>query len=209
MTMLFKIGKDAVKQTLIDAAAGRFVVVGNQRQQKAADTAVGLNRLVEIFFKRESFSKGKGRNNGPVAGDVNISIELTVSAPAVADVAVLDNPDSTPLELQTALAGLKEAGSVADDSFDELSEIVFQILMDARNIYFGLGKGKVNGRWVSEISKDQPNQRGALVVLTGMIDLTFRVSEDVEGDTGEVFDSMSIETQFGNDTVQKTGIDIK
>lgn len=206
MTMKFRIVKTAIKDTLGNASAGNFQVIGFQRQQKQAESYQGNDRLVEVFFKREGFDKGKGRKNGPVTGDVSISVELTVSSPAQADLSVLDNAASTPAQKQAAMAALKEAANIADESFDELADIVYQILMDARNIYFGLGKGVISNRWVSEITKDNPNERGQLVVLTGIMEITCGVSEDVPGDTGKVFDSISLETEIKDDTVQKTGI---
>lgn len=206
MTMKFRIVKNAIRDTLGNASAGNFQVIGFQRQQKQAEAYQGNDRLVEVFFKRESFDLGKGRLTGPTAGDVSISVELTTSSPAQADLSVLDNQASTPVQKQAALAALKEAASIADESFDELADFVYQILMDARNVYFGLGKGIVNKRWVSEITKDNPNERGQLVVLTGILEITCRVSEDVPGDTGKVFDSISLETEIKDDTVQKTGI---
>ena len=206
--MEFREVKNAVAQTLVDAAAGRFLVVGHQRQQKAAEASVGNNRLVEVYFKRESFSKSRGRANGPVAGDVTIAIELTVAEPAKADLSALNNPNATPTELSTALFNMKEAGAAADEAMDELAEIVYQILMDARNIYYGLGKGRVNGRWVSDIEKDQPNDRGGLVLLTGAMNIEMRVSEEVPGDTGVDLDSISMETIIKDDTIQKTGFEV-
>ena len=201
--------KNALKTILVDSAAGRYQVVGFQRQEKAAEEFKGTNRLVEIYFRTENFSKSKGRLNGPVSGDVNIAIELTVSAPAEIDLAVIDNPNSTPAQIQTAISQMKEASNIADDSFDELAEIIYQIVMDARNIDLGLNSGTISNRWVGGINKDSPNPRGRLVVLTGTLDFSCTVSEDVLGDTGLPADSISFETEIENDSIQKTGIEIK
>lgn len=206
MTMKFIIVKDAVKALLENAAAGRYGVAGAQKQEKGTAAYIGSNRLVEVYFRTENFSKSKGRFTGPNNSDVKIAIELTVSGPVKADLAILDDPTgSTAIQLQTAIAEIKEASSVADDSMDELFDIVYQIIMDAKNVDLGLAEGIVADRWISTLDKSDPNPRGQLVVLTGMLEFSCNVEEDVPGDIGEPYTTNDIEIEINNDTVQKTG----
>lgn len=208
MTMEFINVKNAVKQILVDAAANRYQVIGFQRQEKAATEFTGVKRLVEVYFKNENFNKASSSLGGPISGKVDIAIELTVSAPAKADLNVLLNEGSTAAELEAALLAMKEASNVADDSFDLLAEIIYQILMDAKNLDLQMPIGQATDRWVASINKNDPNPRGELVVLTGFVSFSCTVSEDVPGDASVPIDTNDIVTEINNDTVQKTGVTI-
>jgi len=204
--MNFRLVKNAIKTILSDAAIGRYIVVGNQKQKKSAEEFTGNNRLVEVFFKTENFDKGRGRLNGPVNGDVTIAMELTVSAPAEADLATINDPGSTAVEVQAALLGIKESSEAADDSMDELFDIVYQIIMDAKNVELGLPDGVVANRWISSINKDTPNPSGGLITLSGFLDFSCRVDETVDGDVGVDFVQTDFVTEIGSDIQTKTGI---
>jgi len=207
--MQFRSVKDALKTILIDSAADRYRVIGFQRQEKASSEFTNNNRMVEVFFKNENFNLSRSRLNGPVGADVIVAIELTVSAEVKVDLSALESEFSTPAEKMAALAGMKEASNEADDSFDELAEIIYQIVMDARNIDLGLPDGDVANRWVGSIDKNDPNPRGELVVLTGSLEFTCKVSEDVPGDTGVPADSVFLQTEIKDDPVQKTAVEVK
>lgn len=204
--MRFRQVKTALLNILGNAAAGRYRIIGFQRQEKAAEEFIDNNRLVEVYYRNSNIDKGKGRVNGPVDNMCNFSVELTVSAPSKVDLSIINDPNSTPAQIQTAMAGFKEASDIADDQFDELVEIVFQILMDARNFDLGLNVGEVANRWISQINKNDPNPRGDLVVLTGTLEYTCSVSEDILGDTGQPLDQINLENEINQDTVQKTGV---
>lgn len=206
--MNFRVVKNAVRDLLGNAAAGNYQVAGFQRQEKRSEAYTGNNRLVQVYFKNENFDANKSKYNGPTIGDVSISIELTVSAPSRADLTVIDNPASTQQQVQDAMALLIEASQEADDEIDELFELVYQVLMDARNIDLDLPIGTLSNRWVSSLSKDTTNPRGQLVVLTGSVEFSCRVEENVLGDTGEDLTIINMENDINNDTVQKTGFEI-
>ena len=127
MTMKFRDVKTALVNILGVDAAGLFKTIGFQRQERSASEFTGNDRLVEVYFKNSNFNRGKGRLTGPVNNDVELAVELTVSAPSKADLTVINNPNSTPAQLQIAIAAFKEASNIADDSIDELFDIVYQI----------------------------------------------------------------------------------
>ena len=209
MTMNFRVAKNALRDILGAQAANRFNVIGFQRQEKSAEEFIGVNRLVEVYFKSESFDRGNGRLNGPTQGDVSIAIELTTSAAAKADLTIFQNPASTEEQLSAALLAMSEASVIADESFDELADAVYQIVMSGVNLDLGLPKGTIANKWISTINKDDPNPRGQLVTLTGSLVFSCRVSEDVPGDdTGK--DIATIDTELGiqEDTIQKTGTSV-
>ncbi len=101
---------------------------------------------------------------------------------------------------------------------DELIEFVFQIIMDARNKQLQLdenGSGiEIGERILKTDRKDDPLPRGELVILTGSMDLTVKMVEQVLGLTGLAGDDVTTETQTASidsetiDTETKTGVTV-
>jgi len=208
--MNFEIVKASIVNNILGPAeAGRFQTVGFQRQSKNADEVEGDLRMVQVYFSRGDFPKRAGRNTGPVQHDAVYRVELTVSKAAEGDLATLDNPSSTAPQLAAALAAFSEAADLADASLDELAGIVYQILMDGLNYDLGVTKYTVSNRWVDNIQKDDPTPRGGLVVLTGSMNLSCRMAEDITGDVGvEVPGIYDTELDIDGDDVEKTGVTI-
>lgn len=182
--MNFRIIKDSIITILGTAAAGRFRVVGFQRQTKGVEEFKGNLRLVTVYYSAGSFPKNAGRHTGPVQHDITYRVEFTVSAPALGNLTIINDPGSTPAQIATAIAGIQESAQIADESIDELFEIIYQILMDGQNVDMGLSIGIISSRWIDSIQKDEPRTHGDLVELTGNANLTFRTSEQITGDTG-------------------------
>lgn len=182
--MNFRIIKDSIINILGTAETGRFQTTGFQRQTKSAEEVIDNNRRVTVYYSSGSFPKNAGRNTGPVQHDITYRIELTVSKSARGNLAIINNPSSTPAQIAAAIDAVQEASQLADESIDELWEIIYQILMDARNIDMGLTVGTVANRWLDSFQKDEPRPKGELVVLTGSANLTLRTAEQVTGDPG-------------------------
>lgn len=182
--MNFRTIKDSIINILGTAEAGRFRTIGFQRQTKSAEEVKGNLRLVTVYYSAGTFPKRSGRNTGAVQHDITYRIEFTVSKSALGNLAIINNPESTPAEITTAIDAIQESAKLADESIDELFEIIYQILMDARNIDMGLSVGTVADRWIDSIQKDEPRPKGDLVVLTGSANLTLRTAEQVTGDPG-------------------------
>jgi len=195
--MNFRKIKESLVELLGSKAAGRFKVIGYQKQIKNASETEGNNRAVEIFYSDGDMPKKGSSLTGPIDHDMEFKLEFTVSAQAKADLVVLENPGSTTAEVETALAELQVATKIADDSIDELWELVYQILMDALEVGLGLldedGKENVvQNRWVGEFRKDTAQPKGELVILTASAKYTCRTDEEITGDTvtsGEVMDT--------------------
>ena len=206
MTMQFRTVKTAIIDTLAAAAAGRFRTIGHQSQTQDAETIKGFNRSVRVYFGRGSFPKNSASLNGPVQHDVNFSVELQVAEPAKIDLSALSNPASTEAEKAVALAAASEADELADSSWDELADIVYQILMDAQNIDFGLAN-QVANRWINSISKDKIREQGSLLVVTGSIELGLRVEEQLLGDdTTTPLDTIDSSVLIEDQTTVEAGV---
>jgi len=207
MTMAFRTLKDSVISLLGTAAASRFRVVGYKQRATSAEENADALRTVQVFYSGGQFPKNSGGSMGPIAHDVTLKMELIVAAAASGDLAALASPDSSAAEFAAALESFQESAECADIAIDELADIVYQIIMDGRNINLGLTTGDVSNRWIAGIEKNAPNAKGEYVVMSASMDLTCRVSEVLAGDPGVAADpdigpvDTEIETNmFGSDS---------
>lgn len=182
--MQYRTLKAAVVALLGAAAAGRFRVVGYKPHGMAAEEALGVLRTVQVFYTGGKFPKNAGSHLGPMMHDVTLKIDLAVASATQGDLAALTDPASTAADFAAALTSFQEAAELADTDLDELADIVWQILMDGRNIDLGMGAGNVANRWIDGIDKTGPGPRGEYVAMSGSMDLTCRVSESLLGDPG-------------------------
>lgn len=204
--MMFRAVKTAIQDLLDDNSAGQFRVVGRQVQSKSADE---FSSLVQVYFSDGSFPKSAGRMHGPKTHDVTVDIDLSVSASAEGDLSVLDSDLATHSEKALALLAVREASEIADTKIDELIELVYQILMDARYEGLNLEVGEISSRWIDRIQKDSLLERGSLVVKTANMKYTCRVQEVVGGSIGNKPDIVTIDSEIPvGGEVNKTGITI-
>lgn len=200
-----------IKENLITKILGpaekdRYRVIGFQRQVKNAAEVVDWERLVQVFYSSSEFPKSGGRQTGPVQNDITYRIWLTASKAAQIDLSIIDNEAATAIQRAAAIEEFQEASQAVDDSMDELFEVIFQILMDARNLDMGFDKGVVANRWVSRMQKDDPENRGEYVLLTGSLDFTLRTVEQVDGDKGTVTATIyDVTVDQDGDDVEKAG----
>jgi len=208
MTMMFRTVKDSlINNVLGPAEHGRYRTIGYQRQMKAAGEALGDDRMVQVFFHSGDFAKQGGRVNGVTQHDAIFRIELTTASAAEGDLSVINDPNATAAQVAAAMAAFQEAAAVADESIDELFDLIYQVLMDARNIHLGLEtKGEVSNRWVQGLQKDNPIPRGEYVVLTGSVQLGCRVAEQILGDEGVINEDYDITVDIVGDDIEKTGV---
>lgn len=209
MTMNFRIIKDSIiNNVLYPASAGKFVVVGSQKQSKNAKETLDIKRTVQVYYSASDFPKGKGRLNGPVQNNLTYRVELTVSSAAKGDLSLINDSGSTSVQVAAAIAAFEEASDLCDASFDELVEEVYQVIMSGLNIDLGLPKGTISDRWIERIQKDSINERGGYVTLTGAMNLTCNTAEQVPGDTGTAATIFDNTIDIEGDDVEKTGVTV-
>lgn len=208
MTMKFREVKAAITTILGDAEAGRYRTIGYQRQGKSASEILGTKRFAQVYYAQGDFPKASGSINGPVVHEATYRVELSVAASGLMDLATLNDAGATPAQRATALANAKETVERADESLDELWDIVYQVLMDARNIDMGLSTGAIADRWLDGFKKDAPLAEGQFAVLTGSAILTMRMAEQIEGDAGVAPDPVEMETTLDihGDDNERTGV---
>lgn len=204
--MNFRILKASIVNLLGNAAGGEFRVIGYQKQAQEAFHIKDTDRSVQVFYAEGDYPKSAGSLNGPMMHDMTFNLDITVSKACKGDLATLENSSATALQLQTALTNLKIAEDGVDDSWDEIADLIYQILMDARNLDLGLEPTKVANRWVDRALKDPLMTRGELVVLTGSMKLTCRMPEEVLGEVGSPLMVFDTGIEIDGDVVGKAGI---
>lgn len=204
-----KIKKSITEKVLGPAEGGRYRTIGYQKQNTDVEDVLGKNRTVQVFFSSGDFPKNASGLQGPFKHEPSYRIELAIAEDSAVNLAALKDENATDADREKAWKSFVEAGDSADESFDELVEIVFQVLMDARNIDLGLPVGDVADRWVGQIRKDEPEPTGEYVMLTGAMMLTCSTSEEANGDPG-VTGAAIIDTtvDLEGDDVEKGGVTV-
>lgn len=202
-----KIKENLICKVLGPSANGRFQVFGFQRQVSNAEEILDLDREVQVYYSSGEFPKRGSRNTGSVAHNCTFSIVLLVAKAVVCDVSVLDDPNATDEDRALALAEGEQATVLVDESFDELCDIIFQILMDANNYDMGFAPGVVSDRWISRQQKDDIGTDGEYVVLSGSIEFTIQTREEIEGEEGSgTATEYSVTVDQDGDDVEKAGV---
>jgi len=206
--MQFRLLKQSIIENVLGPAElGRFRTIGFQRQGIAAEEVIDNSRLVQVYYQEGEFKKSAGAQTGPTGHDITFRVESTVSKAAEGDLSALLDPNSTVSEKSTALLNFQEASALADESMDELFDILYQIFMYGPNLYLGRPANTVANRWVESMEKGNPIPKGELVILAGTLVLSCRVSEEVLGDIGVPNGEYGVNIiDINGDTEQKTEV---
>lgn len=207
--MNFRLVIDSLVNNILGPAEkGRFRVIGYQDQKRAAEEVFDCLRTVQVFYDNGNFSKSGGARTGPGQHDITIAIDLTVSQAVKADLKTIDNGTTT--EKILALVDMQNAAELAEKSTNELIDIIYNILMDGRNVDLGLAEGIIANRWIDRIEKKDVSGQGEYVVLGAVVNLSCRVEETPSGDEGTIIDSPVYDNtiDIDNDDVEKTGVTV-
>lgn len=194
--MNFEVVSRALTQLLGDCSEGRYRVIGYQQPGKAASEIKGKDRTVQCYYAGGNFPRSAGSARRAPQHKMQFELAMSVSAAAQGDLRVLGNEAAAAGQIAAALTALQEATYVVDTSMDEFARIVYQVVMDARNVDLGLPKGAIEGRWVSQIQKNPPTSRGELVVLTATMTFECGTVEEIVGEAGTAPGQNPILTSF-------------
>lgn len=204
--MNFRTIKTALVVLLENKSTGLFNIVDHQKQRKTAESSSEFLGSVTVFYLSGDFPKTSAGIASKTQHEATYRLELTVTSESQVDLSILNNPNASATELAAALANLQEAGSKADDIFDELVENIYQIIMDPVNVDLGLAKGILSNRWIEQVQKDQPEPRGALVILTGSMFLKLRTEETFIGLPAQALGSLQdVTIDLDGDDNERTG----
>jgi hypothetical protein len=211
MTMKFRDVKASLVTLLGDAAAGRYQVVGYEPLPRAARDYEGDKRTVRVFYNKGQFPKGGGSITSPVNHNVSITLELICTSASEVDLGTLEDPESTDAQRAAALVGSTPAALLADESWDEFADILWNVIMAPQNQWLGFGgdtdeKYKVSNRWIDDAEKDRLIPDGEYCILTGFMTLGFTVKEQSDQGLPATAHGPSTTdfTPIDGDTVQKT-----
>jgi hypothetical protein len=203
--MNFRAVKASIVNILGLAEAGRYRTIGYQRQGIAAETTVGVLRTVQVYYAEGEYPITSASASGDTIQNVTFNIDMYASAAAKVDLSVINDIGSTPEQRAAAIEALQESSALVDEYFDELVDIVYQTLMDARNYDFGMEKGIVSNRRIGSVRKDTPVPDGEYVALTGSMPLTCRIFEDVPGEIGVPGNTLDTTIVVEDDVDTKAG----
>jgi hypothetical protein len=183
--MAFRTVKSALETLLDSSAAGRYSVEGFHRQSHSAEEILSEKRHVSVFYRQGSFEKTRsGMYQGPFKHAAVFPIELKLAAPALADLTVLDpRVQATSQQRMSALSAMISAAKNADDLWDEVMDIVWNILMAPSNSDF-IGGINIEDRWIGSAQKENPSPLGEYVILTGTMEYGCTINELPAGDVG-------------------------
>lgn len=199
--------KRALVNLLEANANGRFRVVSYETKPTGAEEYLGNKRTVRVFYSEGNFLEDSLTT--PVMHSVKINIEMVVVEKGDADLGVIDDPNSTEAQRALALAGISPAASRVDASFDELTDLVWNIIMAPQNQWFGIEKYKIGSRKISKIYKDRLIPQGMYAILTGYIELSFDVEEISVGLPAQPLEVINTDfTPINGDEVQKTSSEV-
>lgn len=183
--------KDALDILLETAAAGRYAVLGTRNRSHDAEV-VHSRSQVTTYYQSGDFPKSSGSIPGPFRHDMTFKIDLLVSGAARCDLSILNNPDASETEISAALAASTNATAEADAAIDTLVSLVWDIIMRPENRKLGLSYDPQ--RWITGFNKNDPSQKGALVLMSGSLTMAATAMESVTGEVG--VPGASIETNI-------------
>ena len=178
MSMAFQTIKTAIVTTLKNSAAGRFRTDPAMPQDMGA-TDIEQIPLVHVFYAGGEFPKSSAPIRGKTIHEAKYNVLLTLAKPCYADLATLEDQTSTVSEITTALTAVQAANELADTAFDELVNIVWNILRDPQNEFLGLDRANysIANLWIENVVKENPLNRGETVIISGSLNLSIRCVE--------------------------------
>lgn len=161
-----------------DNSNGEYYVVGYQKQRKNAESVRG-KRMVQVYYSGGSFPKNLSPMNYATAHNAIATVRMMVSESARADLAVLNDPNSSEADRMNALASSMDAEQRANERLDELFSMMFNLIMGGDGEHFGNDQKPytISDRWCEDFRKDSVLKDGSLIVVNGYFDISFRVEE--------------------------------
>ncbi|RKY06726.1 MAG: hypothetical protein DRP56_06890 [Planctomycetota bacterium] len=220
--MLFEQVRDKIEALLLANQGTLFrTIVGQRERVDSAEVKDGL-RSLQVFYESGEYSDSKSGKQTK-EHDCEYRLEYKLSRAARVDLSVLDNDSATPAQLQAALLAADEGSTLADKAMDEFRRIISQILLDPKNRALGFTvtpgtRGQLNYTVsrpkLERFRKNQPLQKGGLIVLTASETFTTTVTETFDGagvvaaDTSPINYGTGIANADGDPTADESLYDV-
>jgi len=206
--MYFRQIRDAIINVLGNAANGQYRVLGYQERTNTAEEVLDTDRLVQVYYSRGNYPQSSAALRGPYNHKMVFKVQMEVSKMTEVDLSVLQNPTATAEEIQAAWLALKPAEQAADEALDELWDYVFQAVMDASQIDFGLSF-EIGSRWIDNFVKESVLPRGEYAVLTATAEITCNIDEVTSGLQPVPLQYGDIDVVLDGDDYGKAGVAIE
>lgn len=209
--------KSVIENILAPNQKNYFRVIGYSPPEFGAEEVLNNQRVVGIYYAEGSFERGSLTR--PLH-DMMFHFDLMVSADSKIDLAVLERDHPEPVSRETYADALREkqnSEARADELMDELFMIIYQLIMDKRNLQLGLDRfdpplklGLANRRIV-KFQKGSTWPKGKLVMLGGQAILKCSANEKLIG-ASAINDiigggaKINVDLEVNEDEITKAGI---
>lgn len=211
--MRFRIIKEAIENILSENSAGRYRVIGHQERTVDAGDNVDNDRSIQVFYQSGDFAISQNLV-GPHDHMMRFRVEMNVAKGAEGNLSGVDETNSQ-AEIAAAISTFQNASALADSSFDELFDHLFQIIMSPIYLDFGLEKTDenpdgffVSSRRLVDFKKEGPMSWGEYVMVSGSFMIECKTTEYVVGEVGTSLLTLSTQIDIVDDDVEKTGVEV-
>lgn len=209
----FVSAKKALQEFLSNNSNGEYYVVGHSLQKKNAQEIERRgSKMVQVYITGVSPDRFVSSVNSETTVRCTATVRMTVTASVEMDLAVIEDPQSTPAQRASSLADSYDAAAKADDEMDELFGQMFDLVLGADGEYFGSGAEnpyEIADRWGDDFRKEEAIKGGSLVVINGYFDISFTTQDIPNGDTPTVgnivFGKIDLQNGSGDELQIQTG----
>jgi hypothetical protein len=186
--MAFRIVKRSVIDNILGPAQKNlFRTLGYNTPELAPEAVLNNRRTVNVYHAESDFRGSLTRPNH----HMTFHIDMMAAADSQVDLLVLEKQfqeGSIQVDAyRDAISQLKEAEDRADESMDELFNIVYQLIMDKRNHNLGVDRFDppvnlpIGDRVIDHYEKGTTTPKGNLMMLGAQVRLKCRADEKLIG----------------------------
>jgi hypothetical protein len=171
----------SVKNNLISfltaQAESSFTVVGYQPPPQNSE---GITKQLSVRYLKGQNPKDINSMSSDIEHLVTFELTFTVIVDASANLAVIDDSQSTTVQIATAIANISSANKLADDTIDSFYSEVLKIIMSPMNQDLGNSENVISSRWLEGFEKSEIFEEGETAVVYGRSYLTLNTDETME-----------------------------
>jgi hypothetical protein len=140
-----------------------------------------IKPIIELHISGGNFFDIGSATLGDKNHRFTIQITIIVSKPASIDLAVIEDPSSTPLEIASAIASGQKAGNEAYEETFNVFELIFLLINNRENYDFGLDKFSIKSKELGKYKINRHIVNGNMATVFGEMNVELKVLETVEG----------------------------
>lgn len=186
--MRFELVRDSIITMLGNAQGSDWITIGFPERDQSDDQN-SSKKTAQVYYNGGAFPKGKSSARGPVAHEMEFRIILTVASASIGNIDDLDNAENIE-EYAAAVATFARSEELADRELDDFISKIFSTVMSAQNINLqvpsidpetGFNVPKISDRWIDDVKKSEPSQKGRFTVIRAAMILKAQIFEEIVG----------------------------